>query len=65
MGGSGPPRGQRVLQAPSPGHQVGILGLDDPVPVMLEVDYPGDHVEFVVELIWGAVVGPGSLSCTA
>ena len=26
---------------------------------MLEVDYPGDHVELVVELVRGAVVGPG------
>ena len=40
-------------------HQVGVLGLDDPVPTMLEVDYPGDHVELVVELVWGAVVRPG------
>ena len=51
-GSAGPPGAQS-------GHQVGILGLDDPVPVMLEVDYPGDHVEFVVELIGGAVVRSG------
>ena len=40
------------------GHLVGVLGLEDPVPTMLGVDYPGDHVVLVVDLVGGVVVRP-------